>query len=254
MKKINQTIIADVLQRFVKDGHRDIEYYALSGLSNLRRAYDANLSGSASILLSTFKKINADLDQNVYNEDEEAAVIEGGFILGGFKYSQNSKSVGLQFNSAIKILGETTNLPTESKSDRKKTEEEVNKEREELVAKARTRINNTLSNENATIGELVDALILAQLIADSDLEAKVLKKLEDTIKKQADDAGESGTDQQKIKALQLCQLVGVECQTLQNQVSEIDRKRNLGLCYAEIGKKTLKNFADQTVDKVVCDQ
>jgi hypothetical protein len=250
IRETNATLRDEVLEQFSKDAKGDLGNKTVIGGANLRRAYDAKLKGSAKWAHATLNEVLDDFDS--YDEDEKLSVIESMLILiGDMKYKPLA-SAGI-FDSGLlaKVLGSHTSLPQDSSTDRAAFENEGSAARAALVAEARATIVETLSYESPSYESLIRALAMAQTFDElSEFEDQIKKKIEDKVREEVEDALD-GVDDDVLAALPKCQAVlsDEECEELENEAKIILRNR----CYVQVGKKTLKNFADQSVDKVICD-
>lgn len=247
MKRKDETVIADVFEEFAKDATSDLFYMAAIGNANLRRAYDAKIAGSAKKSKEVLAEIFRAMDEREYSEDEEIYAVEGALILmGQGKLAQVRSSKYAFMDTLGQVLGETSNLPQDSDQERSEFEKEVERRTEEIKVKAEVIIQNTLANEHATLSELINALALAQLLGlDDKYGSQLTERILERAKKDLENAGD---DDAYLNAYRNCLLVGADCGN-DSKAKDILK----GRCYVVIGKKTLKNFADQSVDRVICD-
>ncbi len=166
------------------------------------------------------------------------------WVLAGKK--QYQVSVPLSHAVAFHIIP----LAQATGSDGGQTQAQIDKQINDITNAAEKRINDTISNPDATLSDLLNALAIAQTIGDTEAEKILFDLIEKDILREMKTAI---TDTEKIHAFKHCELMmsdSSSCEPLRHDVQDIYVK----MCRAKVVAKNLKNFGMQQMEMGACDQ
>ncbi len=203
------------------------DHHIVSSISDLRRAYDSRLVGSAKLALKYLKAIEQNIKDDLYSVDERPVALQAeGILLGKLKFSS-------------KILGDVTDAETAARTEFEQEASRIATNWEQNVSNYSDANFEDASDVAQTLTEWLE--IVQSLGGDPEY----AEKLAEGIKKAVEDMVKAAlSDDEILKAADACKIVlgDSRCNDIEKKAKAIKVK----LCEAEVTSKNLSNFAKQT--------